>query len=313
MATIRWQDSSLEAAQGETVLDTLLRAGVAMPFSCRAGACQSCMLRATAGQPPSDAQQGLRPALVESGCFLACMARPSGDLTVESPGAGARTPVEIHDIEPLSPSVLRLRLKAYEPHSHRAGQYLTLFRDAALARSYSICSLPEDPYLELHVRVIPGGRMSQWLASGVPSGTPLEIQYPAGNCFYTPDNPDQPLLLAATGTGLSPVYGILRNALASGHRAPIWLYHGALNAEGLYLVRELEALAAADPCFHYRPSLLNADGPLPDVVLANHPDPRPFRAFLCGDPGIVNQLRRRLFLAGMSSREILSDAFLPTT
>lgn len=297
---------------GESVLDTLLRAEIPVPHSCRAGACQSCLLRASSGAPPAASQAGLKPALVEQNCFLACVARPDADLAVEFPGAGIRTAARLVDVSPLSATVVRVVIETDQPNNHRAGQYLTLFRQDGLARSYSIASLPDDPGLELHVRVIPNGQMSQWLAGGARPGDVLEVQGPAGNCFYTPDNPSQPLILVGTGTGLAPLYGILRDALAQNHQAPIWLYHGALNAAGLYLKDELEALAARHDGFHYQPALLDTHGPLPELLVKNHPDLKKARGFVCGDPGIVNQLKKRLFLAGMPSREILSDAFIPS-
>jgi CDP-4-dehydro-6-deoxyglucose reductase len=294
------------------VLDTLLRAGVPVPHSCRAGACQSCLLRATSATPLPAWQAGLKPALVTQNCFLACVARPDTDIAVELPGAGLRTEAIIVEISRLSATVLRVILATGEPHGHRAGQYLTLFRKDGLARSYSIASLPEEPTLELHVRIVPNGEMSQWLAGKARPGDSLEVQGPAGNCFYTADNPHQPLLLAGTGTGLAPLYGIVRDALAQNHQSPIWLYHGALNDSGLYLEAELRALASANAYFHYHPAPFHTHGPLPELLAKNHPNLKQARGFVCGDPGIVNQLKKRLFLAGMPSREILSDAFLPS-
>ena len=43
-------------------------------------------------------------------------------------------------------------------------------------------------------------------------GTKAQIRGPAGECFYVPGRPNQPLLLVGVGTGLSPLYGVLREA-----------------------------------------------------------------------------------------------------
>ena len=293
-------------------MDGLLRAGVGVPHSCRAGACQSCLLKARGQTPPPGSQTGLSPALVEQGYFLACLARPVEDLKVELPGAGVRMSARVIDTGRLSDSVVRVRLAPETPLGHRAGQYLTLFRGDGLARSYSIASLPSEGALELHVRVIPGGLMSTWLANEVQPGTELAAQGPAGNCFYTGGAPDQPLLLAGTGTGLAPLYGVARDALAQGHAGPIRLFHGALDSRGLYLESELTRLANAHPNFQYHPAPLDTHGPLPDMIQAEHRHLNGWRGFVCGDPPIVNLLRKRFFLAGMASREIFSDAFVPT-
>ena len=310
MPAIHWEGQLHQMLQGETVLDGLLRNGIAIPNSCRAGVCQSCLLRATSGSVPTAAQVGLKPALIEQGYFLACVCTPTEDLQAEAPGTGVRTAARLLESSRLSETVIRVVLKSDQAHNHRAGQYLTLFRPDGLGRSYSIASLPTEQTLELHVRLIPNGQMSSWLATVAQPGATLDIQGPAGNCFYTAGAPDQPLLLAGTGTGLAPLYGILRDALHQGHQGPIRLYHGALNEAGLYLVPELEALAKLHPHFEYRPTLLHTHGPLPDCILKDQPKLNGWRGFVCGDPQIVAQLKKRLFLAGMASREIHSDAFV---
>ena len=311
MASIQWEGQQILLSPTESVLDGLLRAGVAIPNSCRAGVCQSCLLRASSGQPGAASQAGLRPTLIEQSCFLACVCHPTQDLTVEAPGAGVRSTARLLEISRLSDTVIRVLLQPEAPHAHHAGQYLTLFREDGLARSYSIASLPDESALELHVRIIQNGRMSSWLAEDAVPGTQVSIQGPAGNCFYTEGSIDQPLLLAGTGTGLAPLYGILRDALAHGHQGPIWLYHGALNQQGLYLQAELEDLAANHSNVHYQPALLDTHGPVTGVISSAHPQLKGWRGYICGDPSIVNQLKKSVFLAGMASREIHSDAFVP--
>ena len=310
MPAIHWDGERHELLDGETVLDGLCRNGVAVPNSCRAGVCQSCLLRASSGPIPPLAQIGLKPALIEQGYFLACVCKPTEALIVEAPGTGVRSAARLIATNRLSDTVIRVLLESDEPLGHRAGQYLTLFRPDGLGRSYSIASLPTEQTLELHVRLIPNGQMSSWLATTAQPGAMLSTQGPAGDCFYTADAPDQPLLLAGTGTGLAPLYGILRDALRQDHRGPIRLYHGALNEAGLYLVPELEALAKLHPQFEYRPTLLHTHGPLPDCILKDQPKLNGWRGFVCGDPQIVTQLKKRLFLAGMASRDIHSDAFV---
>lgn len=310
MAQIDWDGQHVQLAPGESVLDGLLRIGINIPHSCRAGVCQSCLLRASAGRPTSASQAGLKPALVEQSCFLACVCHPADDLVVEAPGPGVRITARLLEISPLSSTVLRVLLQPDAPHPHRAGQYLTLFRDDGLARSYSIASLPSEGAIELHVRIIPNGQMSSWLAAIPSPGTKISIQGPAGSCFYTEGATGQPLLLAGTGTGLAPLYGILRDALNHGHQGPIWLYHGALNHHGLYLQPELEDLAAKHANVQYQPALLDTHGPITDVIFSAHPQLKGWRGYICGDPSIVNQLKKRVFLAGMASRDIHSDAFV---
>ena len=162
--------------------------------------------------------------------------------------------------------------------------------------------------------------MSGWLFDEARPGDVLELQGPAGECFYVPGRPEQPLLLAGTGTGLAPLYGLVRDALARGHTGPIWLFHGAVEASGLYLVEELRELQSRYSCFQYRPCVLRGQervgvtvGALDALIQEACPRPRGWRAYLCGDPDLVLSLRKKLFLAGLSLKDIHADAFLPST
>src|SRR3569623_1140513 len=162
---------TVDVAGGETVLTALLRAGHAVPNSCRAGACQACLMQATAGPVPAKAQVGLKETLKASGYFMACCCEPAADLTVRLPGAevaGVRG--RVAHVARLSRDVGRIRIEVKEPFVYRAGQFGNLVRGDGLIRSYSLASLhpaeggcPGDPHLELHVRRVAGGAMSTWL------------------------------------------------------------------------------------------------------------------------------------------------------
>jgi CDP-4-dehydro-6-deoxyglucose reductase len=318
MATIHYAGQGLAVQNGESVLDCLLRNGIKASHSCKAGACQTCLVKGGGGDIPETAQAGLKDTLRAQGYFLACAHRPKGDLTVSPAGSEQRTPARISDLTALNDFVLRVRIRAEGPFEYYPGQFISLFRDDGLVRSYSLASLPSENDLELHVRRIPGGAMSEWLHRQV-RDTPVWLQGPAGNCFYVAGKPEEPLVLAGAGTGLAPLYGILRDALRRGHSGPIWLFHGALDPSGLYLTSELLALAEAHPNFHYVRSVLRdgngkeiETGLLDQCILGRFPKLSGWKGYVCGDPQLVNLLRKKLFLAGMASKAIYTDAFIPS-
>ncbi len=314
MPRVEYDGRSCERRPDESVLDALLRAGVAVSHACKAGSCGSCLMRAVNPEALTpEAQHGLKDAWKSLGYFLACVCRPDGDLRAAPVDAAVRTTMSVSSCDRLSESVLRVRLTSLAPFDYRPGQHLTLFRDDGLSRCYSIASLPTEQTLELHVRLLPGGRMSQWLATEATPGTTLRVQGPSGQCFYVSGRQDQPLLLAGTGTGLAPLYGIARHALHAGHRGTIHLFHGARDIAGLYLQTELQALAARHLNFVYTPTLLDVDGPIDQAVLARHSTMAGWRAFVCGDPAVVHLVRRRLFLAGAALNDIHADSFVPST
>jgi CDP-4-dehydro-6-deoxyglucose reductase len=317
--TIRFEGREYPLAENESVLDGLLRRGLTVSHNCKAGVCGSCVMKATAGLPPAKAQAGLKDTWKSRGYFYACVCVPDCDLEVASPGADLRFSAAIRSLRPLSSDVIEARLVSDSAIDFRAGQYVTIVRDDGLARSYSIASLPEEGELELHIRKVPQGAMSGWFHEAAKAGDRVGVIGPAGECFYVAGREDQPLLLAGTGTGLAPLYGIVRDAVARGHRGPIHLFHGALHRGGLYLVDELRALSQRFPQVQYTPAVLRGDdegdgvtiGPLDRVIASRIPKLSGWRGYVCGDPTIVQSLKMKLFLAGMASREIFADAFIP--
>ena len=90
MSAVSFNGARYELADGETVLNGLLRHGVSINFSCKAGVCGSCMMRATAGTVPAKAQSGLRDSWRLRGYFLACSCVPDSDLELAAPGGEFR-------------------------------------------------------------------------------------------------------------------------------------------------------------------------------------------------------------------------------
>ena len=70
--------------QDETLLDAALRAGLDLPFSCRAGMCSTCRARVIKGAVAMDVNYGLEPWETASGYVLTCQARPTtATLTID--------------------------------------------------------------------------------------------------------------------------------------------------------------------------------------------------------------------------------------
>ena len=215
MATIRFDGRTYACGAQQSVLDVLTAHGASVPSSCRNGICQTCLLQAVDGVPPQQAQLGLKDTLKQQNYFLACACYPESDLSVTLPDqVHSRARAVVRSIDALNPDIVRVRLHCLVPFDYQAGQYINLFRDATLLRSYSLASVPaSDADLHLHVRRLPHGRVSGWVHDELRVGDELDISTAMGACFYVPGNDEQGLLLIGTGSGLAPLYGILRDAL----------------------------------------------------------------------------------------------------
>lgn len=302
----------------QSVLDCLTAQGVPIPSGCRSGICHSCLMCAVEGTVPEKAQAGLTPQQIEQNCFLACACVPEQDIEIVLPnGAMGKLEAQVTGIEYLNADILGIKIKPSEPLEYRAGQFINLFRDATTVRSYSLASVPAlDDELFLNVRKVPNGVMTGWIFDSLKTGDPITITEACGDCFYVPGKPEQNLLMIGTGSGLAPLYGIVREALRNGHSGRISLYHGSNTADGFYLVEELRKLAAAHANFSYIPCVSEGEAPqgyaqgmVHTVALKEIPDLSGWRVFLCGNPLMVKAAQQQTFFAGASMQEIFADPF----
>ncbi len=276
------------------------------------------MMQAVEGEVPPQAQAGIKPTLAAQNYFLACACYPETDLEVALPESG-ETKVEatVASIEYLNADILGIRLRPTRPFSYKAGQFINFFKDEATARCYSLASVPAlDSDLHLNVRKIPGGLVSGWISEHLQPGDTVTISEASGDCFYVPGNAAQNILLIGTGSGLAPLYGIIRDALLNGHGGEIKLYHGNYSAAGFYLVDELRELAQSHANFRYIPCVSEGDaddgftrGMVLDVALRDNPSLSGWRVFLCGNPDMVNAAKREAYLSGAAINDIYADPF----
>lgn len=322
--TIHFEGSSIEPIPGETLLEAIERCGGSLPAFCRQGVCQACMVRAKRGPVPAGAQKGLKDGLRRQGMLLACLCQPTEDLEIERCGSAERHATHIESVEALSERVLRVRLAAPPGLVFQAGQFVQLERASdGLMRPYSIASLPGEP-IELHVAVLPGGAMSQWFLGDV-VGAEVLLRGPFGECFHLPDELERPLCLAGTGTGLAPLLGVVRAALAAGHRGPIQLFHGSVRRDGLYSWGELRSLVQRAERLRVTGSVLEpeleggapaADDERAEIRVGSLEEALPRalsgeeRVYLCGQHELVRKLQRKAYLAGIPLARIHTDPFV---
>ncbi|WP_417775416.1 iron-sulfur-binding ferredoxin reductase [Stutzerimonas xanthomarina] len=295
-------------ANGSNLLDALNDAGLNVPFSCRAGSCHACLVRCLRGEPLDARPQALDLTRRLEGWRLACQCSVAEnlDVSVFDP-AREGLPVRVDGLDWLGHQVLRLRLMPSErPLRYQAGQHVLLWNSLGIARPYSLASVPwEDRWLEFHLDCRHSGAFCD-AARTLTIGDTLRLGQPhTGALRYEPEWQMRPLLLLAAGTGLAPLWGLMREALHREHQGPIRLLHFCRGAS--YLQGPLEALAEANSNLsieyvdwrHERSRLQSLRATSRQEV-----------ALICGGSGFVEDCARRMFLAGLPRGQVLSDAFL---
>ncbi|MBX8514476.1 iron-sulfur-binding ferredoxin reductase [Pseudomonas cichorii] len=309
MPEIHVGDRHWPVAEASNLLDALNQAGIAVPYSCRAGSCHACLVRCVQGEPADDKPDALAADKRQQGWRLACQCRVVEDLSVEvfDPVRDG-LPASVAGCDWLSPTVLRLRLEPERPQRYRAGQHQVLWTTSGIARPYSLASLPgEDAFLEFHLDCrLPGAFCDA--ARQLHVGDVIRLgELRGGALQYDPDWQERPLLLLAAGTGLGPLWGVLREALRQEHKGVIHVLHLAHDGSEHYLREALQALAARHANLHIQ--LVVADelqGALSELRLLS----RQAMALACGSLESVEAFARRLYMAGLPRSQMLADVFV---
>jgi len=131
---------------------------------------------------------------------------------------------------------------------YEAGQFCTFripFGDEELLRCYSMSSSPAtDTELTLTVKRVAGGRVSNWMLDRVGEGDVLALTRPAG--VFTLRSRTTPIVAFAGGSGITPVFSLVKSTLATTARRVRLLYANR-DAASVIFRAELDDLERAHP------------------------------------------------------------------
>jgi NAD(P)H-flavin reductase len=168
-----------------------------------------------------------------------------------------------------------LTLQPEQPLNYLPGQHISVQTPhwPRLWRTYSIANAPRpDGLLQLHVRAVSGGLVSQVLVNQVRAGDPLVLGAPAG-AMMADSQASRDVLCLAGGTGLAPVKAIIEaliDAPDPGRHREIVLYYGARRHQDLYDLPALQEMELAYPWLQVIPAV--SDEPAHDVMYGTVPE-----------------------------------------
>ncbi len=320
------------ARAGETLLEAGLRAGLALPYDCRAGGCGQCRCTVLNGRvdPGPFQPTELTPAMQARGQALMCCAVALEDVEIEVEGvaslatdAAAAQPLQgqVSAMQRLTPDLMRLfiALPGGQVLAFRAGQYLNILLDDGAKRAFSFANAPPaEGVIELHIRRIPGGRFTTHVFEQMRVGDSIRFEGPLGR--FTLSESERPILLVAGATGFAPVKSMLEDAFRRGIRRPMQLYWGVRHAADFYLLDEVERWQREHDNFRFEPVLSQASGGeawsgrrglVHEALLADHPDLSGYEVYACGSLGMVEAAVPDFVAHGLAESFCFSDAFKP--
>lgn len=318
------------AKAGETILEASLRQGLNLPYVCRDGACGACKGKIIKGEVSYGNYQ--ESALTEEekakGMALFCCAQPLTDLYIECHEVNKmkRFPVmtmtfKVKEMRRAARDVMLVELlpEGNEQMHFIAGQYVAILQDDGSKRSFSIANAPhESDRLQLHVRLVEGGKFTGYVFGEMKVGDALQVQGPLGS-FFLHDENEQPIIFMCGGTGFAPVKSMVEHAFKVGLKRSMVIYWGGKSPDNLYLVELLEKWQREHDNFKFIPVISDPrpednwhgrTGLVTEAILQDYENLNDHQIYACGPPMMIEAGRTLFLQRGLPEDRYYSDAFL---
>ena len=202
-----------------------------------------------------------------------------------------------------------------EQFSYRPGQFLTLrlpIEGRYVPRCYSMSSAPAlDDALRVTVKRVHQGRGSNWVCDKIRAGDTVELMPPSG--LFSPRNLSQNFLLLAGGSGITPVFSILRTVLKQ-HQGNVVLFYANRDERSVIFKKDLQQLAAEYPdrlqVIHWLDSVQGAPSQKQLAAWATPWVGNAGQAFICGPGPFMDAAQAAMIEAGMPADQVHVERFV---
>ena len=196
---------------------------------------------------------------------------------------------------------------------YAAGQFCTVrinIDGDDISRCYSMSSAPAlgEP-LAFTVQRVPGGVVSNWLLDHVAPGDELELMPPAGVFCERPNA--TPILAFCGGSGVTPVFSIVKQALASGQR-PVRVFDANRDRQSIIFADAFDRLAAdhADRLVVRHHVDAEAGYPTAADITEFVGDDTDADVFVCGPTPFMDLVESAVTMAGAAPGQLSIERFL---
>jgi len=313
------------AEQDKSLLDSAKSQNIVLEYSCRTGRCGVCKAKLLKGKTEKLQEElALIASESEAGYILTCCqgALTDVELDIEDFGllADIRTktmPCRLDSIERVADDVVHVTLRT-PPNSalvYLAGQYIDIIGKNTVRRSYSIANTPrEDGKLELFIRQVPDGVLSQYWFGEAKANDLLRLEGPLGT-FCLRDSSASHIVFLATGTGIAPVKAMLEALSRAPEKAAgkhIHVYWGGRTVSDLYWHPKVTGVDLT-----FTPVLSRAasqwagrTGYVHHALITDAIDLADTVVYACGSEAMIKSAHDSLISAGLPAKKFYSDAFV---
>ena len=185
------------------------------------------------------------------------------------------------------------------------GQFCTLVLNIdgeKVLRSYTISSTPTRPFLlEITIKRVPGGLVSNWLPDNLKVGDRVAIRGPKGKFSLVPGKIHSKLLFMAAGSGVTPIMSMSRWLCDVSANVDIKFFNSVRATEDIIFWKEIELLTSRyrifDPlmCTTTRevdPDWAGLTGRVnPEMLKSAVPDLHERHVYMCGPNGFMDAVK----------------------
>ena len=193
-----------------------------------------------------------------------------------------------------TPNVTTIAIQPNAPWpGHEAGQYLRVGVDLDGVRhwrAYTLTSDPEHPggLLSITVKRVEGGAVSPWLVDHAKIDDTVHLGEAEGT-FHLPEKAPEKLLMITAGSGITPIWSLLREGVRRGFNTDVVQIHCCHDKEDFIFARPLSLAAEKYTSFTLRPHYrANAARLTPADLDSICPDWRERTTYLSGPPEMIS-------------------------
>ena len=197
-----------------------------------------------------------------------------------------------------------------------AGQCVTLHTEIdgkPQCRAYTLSSSPQDPFWQVTIKDV--GLVSHHLHQTLQLGDEIRVDGPFGDFNLAVLPCERPLLLSA-GSGITPMWAMLRDELAKRPNADIRFIHSARSPEDVIFASDLAALAEAHAGVRHALVLEQAPAAYPWVgrltpamLRELAPDLLARHVYLCGPAPYMAAVCTMLAELGLPAEQLHQESF----
>jgi len=203
------------------------------------------------------------------------------------------------------PETIIFKVKSEKKLKFLPGQFASI-KALSKNRAYSICSNPEDNFLEFCIKGT--GEISRHLTN-LKVGDEIELEGPYGN-FIFKNSKKKNIIFVSTGSGIAPIKSLINQAIKDKSKK-ILLYFGVKKRENLYYEEHFKSLEKENKNFRFIP-VFSREGKkrhVLDVIKEDIKDFNDIESYICGVPIMVKEVKEFFLEKGINESDILTEQY----